>query len=182
MMWNLRHHSEIVSENVNISTDENIDKENNEIPEEANGDVNGFGIGDRIRLVKYDDNNNILSSQKLSADAWGNGKTFSASKLECDYYKIACIAVYKGDEIIDVINIDSKNSYMKTNDLYKEYGSDIDIAFNFNGYINGKDKVLYHYIGWLNIDKISNFTIEQKQKIAGESLKEDDNKVLINKK
>ena len=122
-----------------------------------------FGLEGKIMLAFKDNNGDVVSSQKISSDAWGNGKQIDAAKIECDYFKISCIAVYNGSNILDVKAIkDGESVDDITNSMYQEYGADIDIAYNFNGYNNDKDEALYKYVGWLNLDKLVNITDDEK--------------------
>ena len=138
----------------------------------STSEINGYGINDKVRLVTRNADNVVTKSVQLYADAWSSGHSISASDINCDYFKISYIAVYRGSEILDTIQVDSDNNDLKTNDLYKKYGSDIDIAFNFDAYVKsiGFDKCVCEYAGWVNIDQLVHRTPEQKQKLAGEKV------------
>lgn len=129
-----------------------------------------FGLDDKISLFYKDSNGNVTSSQVLSSDAWGNGKTFDASRLDCDYFRISYMAVYSGSDVIDIREIKDGDSVDDiTNSMYQNYGADIDIAFNFNGYYNDQDEkdTPYKNVGWLNINKIVNLNEKLKESISG---------------
>ena len=45
--------------------------------------------------------------------------------------------------------------------MYQEYGIDINVSYNFNGYMNDDADIVYENVGWININKI----VDVKEKI-----------------
>lgn len=151
----------IVEEEAQNSTDSN--KEDIEKFRYCN-----FGLDGKIALFFKDPEGNVNFSQKLAGDAWGKGKEIDAGKLDCDYFKISYMAVYSGSDVLDIREIKEEDNVDDiTNSMYQNYGADIDIAFNFNGYDNDKEEASYKYVGWLNINKIVNLTEKMKEQASG---------------
>lgn len=123
-----------------------------------------FGLDGKITLFYKDANGNLSFSQDLTGDAWGNGDIIDAGKIGCDYFKISYIAVYDGNTVLDVKEIkDEENVDEITTNMYQEYGKDVSVSYNFNGYMNDNNEPLYKNVGWININKIVNVT-EKLQK------------------
>lgn len=140
-------------DNIEINNNENI--ENNEISD-TNSECSGYMINDKVDLT----------GKVLTGDSQGNGKKCYPDKLNCDYFEISNIVVWKNNSVCDVISLENNNDNVDTNSLYKKYGADIDIVFNFNGCFEDMPDVKYKNVGWINIDEISMLTDEQKQAIV----------------
>lgn len=147
--------------------------------EEKISDNLGIGIGDRIKLVYTSESGDVSKTYPLYMNAYCEGESILASKIECDYFKVSCIAVYKDGKTLDIIRINDENEEMRTNDIYKKYGSDVEISFNFDAYVDGNEMPKYLYIGWLNIDELAYFTDEQKENITTSKLEDEKSKKLI---
>lgn len=164
-----------VSENKTEVTEEKEDKtekETNKTETASKEDENigpgyyDFGLEGKIMLAFRDKDGNVVFSQKLSSDAWGNEPLTDAGKIDCDYFKVSCIAVYSGSDVLDVRAIEDGESVDDlTNYMYQKFGADIDIAYNFDG-VNEKNNEYYKYVGWLNLDKIVSITQEEKEAAA----------------
>lgn len=146
----------IVEELANDNTNENKKDSNEEI------DYCNLGLNGKIALFYKDADGNLTFSQKLTGDAWGNGNEIEAGKIGCDYFKISYIAVYDGNTVLDVKEIkDGENVDEITSAMYQEYGIDINVSYNFNGYMNDDADIVYENVGWININKI----VDVKEKI-----------------
>lgn len=146
----------IVEELANDNTNENNKDSNEEI------DYCNFGLNGKIALFYKDTDGNLTFSQKLTGDAWGNGNEIEAGKIGCDYFKISYIAVYDGNTVLDVKNVkDGENVDEITSAMYQEYGKDISVSYNFNGYMNDDADLVYKNVGWIDINKI----VDVKEKI-----------------
>lgn len=157
--------------------EENNEEVNNQIETVSDGEYRKLGLNGKITLTLKDGKGDVVSTQKLSSDSWGNGKTFSASKLDCDYFKISYISMYTDDFYIDPIRVKQGDNVDEiVNSLYKKYGADINISFNFDGYVNDKDEPIYKVVGWLNSDNIVPLSYDDKEAIAG--FKNNDSKKL----
>ena len=131
---------------------------------EKNSDNLGIGLNDKVKIA-YDDPSKSLT---LTEDAWGNGNSVLANNLNCDYFRVSCIAAFKDDKLLATIKANNENAKMRTNELYEKYGKDIDIAFNFDGYSN--DNCKYKYVGWLNIKQLYHKNTDSKNYASVKSL------------
>lgn len=127
-------------------------------------ECDGLTINDRVCLVNRNQAGIVTKSYRLTGDAWGGGGFADASDFDCDYFKISCMTVLFKNEIIDIIEPGDPST--TTNELYRKYGADIDIVFNFDGYVKDSDEAVCEYVGWLNIDEFATFTDEQKRAIV----------------
>lgn len=139
------------SENQNLSS---ISNSATETKKQDRDDLE-FKIGEKINL----------NGKVLTGDSQGNGPKCYPDNFKCDYFEISTIVVWNGSQVVDIIRQDKGQNDITVNDLYKKYGADIDIVFNFNGCFADKSNK-YENMGWINIDEICSFTDEQKQAIA----------------
>ncbi len=126
-----------------------------------------FGLNGNINLVQTDGKGQILSSQTLTGDAWGDGDQVDARDLECDTFRISLVAAFTGPTTLDIIEVNENDDINEiVCNLYKKYGTTTEIAFDFNGYENEKEKPVYEFAGWKKIEEITTITNEQKETLA----------------
>lgn len=105
----------------------------------------------------------LLDNVELSNTAVSRERVVNTSKLDCDSYKISAIAVAYSNQILDVKTI-KNNSNDNIKDMVKkykdEYGEDISIYVNFDGYID--NNMIYHNLGWSDLKKINSLNEEQQ--------------------
>lgn len=165
----------------NITTESIIEEKKseeenkNQITEESNSQNYYADSNNSAHLFNKDENGNIINACKWTSSSDGSGSTGSAELLDCDSYKFSIVVareIVDGKSIIrKSVNVEKKDKSVEeiVNELYKTYGDNIKIVYNFNGYKDGKltDKNL----GFISKEKYEAFNAEKTQ---NSTLSEDD--------
>lgn len=154
-----------IVKNTTIEGQTNNDAKENVQPKEAdNNKVNKIVVNKKVvkRTLKNKirlKDNITLKNATFYYSSTGAGPKVRQNSIPCDSYKITRIAILSAssNEIIDTIDINSKNKNMSVDDLKTNiksvYGDDIKIKMNVNGIEQGKET--YKNIGWTSINKVS---------------------------
>lgn len=141
-------------ESSKIEIKNNIDKkEDTNINTEKESTLNDYT---EIKTLKVNNYFN-LKNTNLYYSTTNTTRFADTNYLNVDNYKISYICIMNDNQILDIQNANNLNDiYMK--DLitsYQEnYGPNIDIYVNFNGYDN-QNNIIYAKIGWTNIKDIN---------------------------
>lgn len=105
----------------------------------------------------------LLDNVELSNTALSKERAVNTNKLNCDSYKVSAIAVAYYNQILDVKTIKntSNDNIEDMVEKYKdEFGEDINIYVNFDGYHN--NNMVYHNVGWSDLKNINSLNEEQQ--------------------
>lgn len=124
----------------------------------------GIGVKDSLALVQRNNDGEIIKNFELTKEPFDNDNTSLASEIGAKTFPISSIIVFDktDNSVIEII----KDNSIRTNELYKKYGSNIGIILGFDAE-DGKGNIISKNIGYLDIDKFIHFSDKTKERIAG---------------
>lgn len=124
----------------------------------------GIGVKDSLALVQRNNDGEIIKNFELTKEPFDNDNTSLASEIGAKTFPISSIIVFDktDNSVIETI----KDNSIRTNELYKKYGSNIGIILGFDAE-DGKGNIISKNIGYLDIDKFIHFSDKTKKRIAG---------------
>lgn len=124
----------------------------------------GIGVKDSLALVQRNNDGEIIKNFELTKEPFDNDNTSLASEIGAKTFPISSMIVFDktDNSVIETV----RDSNIRTNELYKKYGSNIGIILGFDAE-DGKGNIISKNIGYLDIDKFIHFSDKTKKRIAG---------------